>query len=107
MHEYKGYYAKVEYDDSIEALHGRVININDTITFEARSVDEAVEEFHKSVDDYLKWCEEEGAQPEKPYSGKLNLRLETELHKALSLAAAEAGVSLNAYINERLAECVE
>lgn len=38
------------------------------------------------------------------YSGKLNIRIPRSLHKKLSLAAKEDGVSLNQYILYKLAQ---
>lgn len=104
MMEYKGYYAQVQFDDSISALHGWVVNTRDTITFEATSVKQIAAEFHASVDDYLEWCEEEGVSPQKPYNGTLSLRLPPDLHQQVALRAAEKSISINRYITERLSE---
>ncbi len=40
MMEYKGYFAKVEFDDEANIFHGEVINLRDVITFEGETVDE-------------------------------------------------------------------
>jgi predicted HicB family RNase H-like nuclease len=55
------------------------------------------------VSDVLDDLETEGAelpQPlaERPYSGKLNLRLGPHLHRRVALEAAEAGLSINSYL---------
>jgi predicted HicB family RNase H-like nuclease len=100
MMEYKGYIGNVIYDDRSDILYGQVINIKDTVTFEAISVAELKKEFRASVDDYLAFCAERGEQPDKPYSGTLRLRLEPELHRRAATAAALAGKSLNSYIAE-------
>ena len=34
MMEYKGYFAKVEFDDDANIFHGEVSNLRDVITFE-------------------------------------------------------------------------
>lgn len=104
MLEYKGYRAQVEFDDSVRAFVGYVIDTRDQITFQATSVDELETEFHRSVDDYLEWCKSDGVDPDKPYSGNLVLRLSPELHRAVARAASEAGTSLNSYISDRLSE---
>ena len=44
-------------------------------------------EFHASVDDYLEWCKEYGVEPEKPYSGKFNVRISPLLHDKIAIAA--------------------
>ena len=65
MIKYKGYTAKVEFDDSVGCLHGRVVNSGayPIATFEATDVDGIRREFHRSIDEYLKSCEEDGIEP--------------------------------------------
>ena len=58
--------------------------------------------FEDSVDDYLQWCEEDGVSPEKPYSGRLNLRLSPETHKKAAINAKKEGISLNKYIEKAI-----
>lgn len=107
MLEHKGYRAQVEFDDSVRAFVGYVIDTRDQIMFQATSVDELESEFHKSVDDYLEWCKSDGVEPEKPFSGNLVLRLSPELHRAVARAACEAGTSLNTYISTKLSETMK
>jgi len=100
MMTYKGYVAEVEFDDSADVLHGRVVNSGpySIATFEATDARELRLEFERSIDAYLAWCEADGVEPRKPFSGKLNVRLGSELHAAISVAASEQGMSLNAWI---------
>lgn len=102
MMTYKGYIGAVEYDDDAGIFAGMVINTRDVITFQGESVFELKKAFHDSVDDYLEWCREDGIEPEKPYSGKLNLRLTPELHKRAAIQAKTKGISLNRYIEMAL-----
>ena len=64
---YKGYIGKVELDDEAGILSGIVVNTKDVITFQGESVGEIQKAFEDSVDDYLKWCEDDGVSPEKPF----------------------------------------
>ena len=96
--EYKGYNAVVTYDNDMGILHGEVIDTRDTITFQARSVDELHDAFKSSVDGYLEFCEEKGREPEKPFSGRIALRLDPETHRAIVGAARTTGKSLNTWI---------
>ena len=50
----------------------KVINTRDVITFQADSVENAIAEFHASVDDYLEIYAERGEDPEKPLTSNLN-----------------------------------
>ena len=103
MMNYKGYIGSVEYDDESRVFTGTVINTRTVITFHGSSVDELEKEFHTSVDDYLQWCREDGIEPEKPYSGKFNVRFSPELHRRAALGAKRLGISLNSFM-ERAVE---
>ena len=96
--EYKGYNAVVTYDNDLGILHGEVIDTRDVITFQGRSVDDLQGEFQKSVDDYLKLCEERGREPDRPFSGKVALRMDPETHRTIVGAARTSGKSLNTWI---------
>lgn len=98
--EYKGYTARVEFDQDARVLFGEVEGLRDVVTFEATDVKDLEREFHASVDDYLAMCAERGEEPEKPYSGKFLVRLDPTLHRELAMAAARTGRSLNAFTAE-------
>jgi predicted HicB family RNase H-like nuclease len=102
MMEYRGYLGKVEYDDDAALFHGEVINTRDVITFQGKSVAELKKAFRDSVDDYLAFCEERGAEPDKPYSGQFVTRIPPELHRQAAIAATLDGKSLNAWVTEKL-----
>jgi len=99
---YKGYVATIEFDPEIRSFHGQVINANSIITFYGSSVNELETEFAKSMDVYFEHCEKTGKRPDKPYSGRLNLRASPELHARLAVAAANEGKSLNEWAMEHL-----
>lgn len=102
MMTYKGFVGVVEYDDGARIFSGEVINTRTVLTFQGTSVDEVEHEFHASVDDYLAWCEEDGVAPEKPYSGKFNVRLTPLFHSQVAVAARKAGLSLNGFVEKSL-----
>ena len=103
---YKDYIARVEFDDEAGLFHGEVVNIRDVITFQGRSVDELRRELRESVEDYLAFCAKRGEEPEKPFSGKFVVRVSSEIHRQISLAATKEGVSLNAWVTEALRRSV-
>lgn len=98
--KYKGYQGHVSYDEKAKLFHGEVIGLKDVITFQGTSVDELEQAFKDSIDDYLEFCEELGKSPEKPFSGKLVLRIAPEVHERAAFEAKSHGVSLNSWINE-------
>jgi len=100
--EYKGYVGTVEFDEEAEIFHGEVINLKDIITFQSDSVEGLKKEFRDSVDDYLEFCGDRNEPPEKPFSGKLTLRLNPELHRKLYIRSRREKKSLNHWIAEAL-----
>jgi predicted HicB family RNase H-like nuclease len=105
--EYKGYFAKVEFDDEADIFNGEVINLRDVITFEGTTVKELRNAFQDSVDDYLEFCADRGEDPDKPYSGRFVVRVEPELHKSLAIEARKKGASINSLVSEALTEALE
>ncbi|HEX6037602.1 type II toxin-antitoxin system HicB family antitoxin [Longimicrobium sp.] len=95
---YKGYTGTMEYDSEDRIFHGRVIGVTDIISFEGTSVDELEADFRNGVDNYLRGCDRNGVEPQKPYSGKFVLRLSPEVHRDTSIAARRAGASMNNWI---------
>ena len=71
------------------------LRIKDSITFEGETVTQLTENFHNAIEHYLADCKNEGRVPEKPYSGKLTLRVSPGIHVEIAAAAANAGKSLN------------
>lgn len=104
MMEYKGYIGDVNFDSEAHLFHGEVINTRDVITFQGKSVDELEKAFIDSVEDYVEWCKEDGVSPEKPYSGKFNLRLSPELHKEVAITAKKMKISINKFVEKAVVD---
>lgn len=104
---YKGYTGLVEYDDDDEIFFGRIAGIRDGVGFHAETVSNLKLAFHEAVDDYIETCARIGKSPEKPYSGKLMLRVDPSVHSKAALAAEIAGKSLNQWGEEVLREAAE
>ncbi len=102
MMNYKGYTANLEIDVEAGIIFGHVLDINDVVTFKGKTVEEARQEFYKSVDDYLAFCEDLGEEPDKAFSGKLPFRTTPERHRQILMAANKAGKSINAWMDEVL-----
>ena len=103
---YKGYTAIVGFSAEDECLIGHIAGINDVIGFHADSVEELRKVFHETVDDYLATCAKIGREPNKPYSGKVTLRLPPELHARLAVQAEVSGSSLNNWLVSALSQSV-
>lgn len=79
---YKGYSGHVELDDEAGLFHGEVLDTRDVITFQGTSVEELIQAFRDSIDDYLEHCRKRGEEPElAPYSDMAREEeRETEAH---------------------------
>lgn len=99
---YKGYMGHVVYDDVAKIFHGEVVNTRTVITFQGTSVEEIESEFKNSVDDYLEWCAKRNKDPERPYSGKFNLRIPPELHREIAIVSRKQNTSLNKFVEKAL-----
>lgn len=100
--QYKGYTGAVQFDDEARLFHGEVLGTRDVITFQGTTVDELEQAFRESVDDYLEFCAERDEEPDKPFSGRLMVRLPPTLHRQLYLQSKTEGRSLNQLIAEKL-----
>jgi len=101
--EYKGYKGSVEYSKADDCLCGKVQGLNKAlILYEGLTLDELRKNFEAGIDDYLEGCKAEGIQPEKSYSGRLNLRMTSDLHSRIAAFAASAGITINDFINRAI-----
>ena len=96
------YLAKISYEDDIEKFHGIIININDVVDFYGSDITELKTEFKRSLDIYLSFCKSKNKVPDKPFSGRFNLRLTPIQHQQLVMEAEQTEQSLNNYIIHRL-----
>ena len=100
---YKGYEGIAEFDEDARIFSGEVLGLRDVITFQGETVSELEQAFHDSVDDYLEWCRRDGTDPEKPYSGKVLLRFDPNLHRRVAAEAKKRKMSVNKFM-EKAAE---
>jgi predicted HicB family RNase H-like nuclease len=100
---FKGYAAKIEYSDEDACFIGHIAGIKDVIGFHAETVKELRTAFEEAVDDYLATCEKLGRAPQKPYSGKLMLRVPPEIHARAAMMAQAHGLSINQWASDVLA----
>lgn len=103
---YKGYAARIEYSDDDQCLIGHVAGINDVVGFHGESVAELRTAFEEAVEDYLLTCEKLNRAPQRPYSGRLMLRVSPEVHAAVAAAAQVSGKSINQWAAEAFARAV-
>ena len=104
---YKGYLGSVNYSEKDQVFYGKIEGIKGLVNFEGESVKELTAAFHEAVDDYLAYCADEGIEPDKSYTGMLNVRLTPAIHRQIAMLALQSGLSINAFIKDTLEEKVE
>ncbi|STZ01310.1 Uncharacterized protein encoded in hypervariable junctions of pilus gene clusters [Moraxella lacunata] len=99
---YKGYVGEFELDNDDEMFYGKLIGINQLVTFEADNAHDLKQAFYDSVDDYLAFCDEREIEPDKPFKGSFNVRIDSELHRRAYMASRDS--SLNAFVGQAISE---
>lgn len=102
--EYKGYLARLEFDNDAKTFYGIVRNVRDTIHFEGKSTGELEAAFRDSVEAYLEFCEQCGDAPQQPTPGQLWLQLQPELMQKVEESAAASGQSVDSFVSDLLAD---
>ena len=105
---YKGYKGSVEYSEADNCLFGSVLGMKKScILYEGNTIDELKEDFEAAIESYLDRCQREGIQPDKPYSGSLNIRIPSEIHSRIAMIAEKTGTSINAFIRDSIERRLE
>ena len=100
--QFQNYYASVHYSADDEVFYGKILGINDLISFEGASVKELKTSFEDAVEDYLETCRTIGKTPEKTYKGTFNVRVSSTLHKEAATFAAVHNITLNEFVKRAL-----
>lgn len=93
--KYNDYEGTAEIDVTRLVCRGKILFIDDLVTYEADSPTDLQKEFQAAVDDYIETCKHLNREPKKPLRGQFNVRIPPALHKEAVLRAVAEGVSLN------------
>jgi predicted HicB family RNase H-like nuclease len=102
MH-YRGYDGSVVQDVEDQLFHGKLLGIRDFVIYDGKDSEELEKNFHGAVDEYLRFCKEDGREPEIPFAS-FPVHFPPELHKRASLFAEEHDLELNAVVEKALSE---
>ena len=95
LFKYGEFLGNVQYSAEDEVFYGKVLGVDDLVTFEGSSVRELKKAFKDAVNDYVNACNLIGKSAHKSYKGTFNVRMPIELHKKAAAVAEERGISLN------------
>ena len=102
--EYKGYYGSVEAHPEDDCLFGQIQFIRALISYEGDTLKELKTNFQTALDDYFQYCDKQNITPEIPFKGSLNIRPGRDLHREMAIFSEEAGISINEFIKQAIAE---
>ena len=100
--KYKEYSGSIEHSLVDEILHGKIMFIDDLVTYEAETIPQLEKEFNLAVDDYLETCKQLGREPNKSYSGTFNVRVGCSIHKNAVIASMHEDMALNEFVKEAI-----
>lgn len=94
--KHKGYEGTAEIDMSQKICFGKILFINDLVTYEAETPAGLQSAFEEAVDDYLETCRELNKEAQKSLRGAFNVRVPAEMHRQ----AIRKALALNSNLNE-------
>ena len=83
--KYKSYFGSIEVDLGSNTIFGKILFINDLITYESSELSNIQREFESSIDNYSKTGKALGRDPNKTFTGTFNVRLGPDLHRDASI----------------------
>jgi len=99
---YKGFTGSAEVSIKDNCIFGKILFINDLVTYESGSMDKIKREFQAAVDDYIATCEELNIVPYKSFSGSFNIRIGPEYHQKLALYATKKDQKINTIVKDAI-----
>lgn len=93
--KYKDYEGSAELDMVRGVCRGKILFVDDLVTYEASAPADLQREFEAAVDDYLETCVALDKTPNRSFRGMFNVRVAPDIHRAAGLRALADGVSLN------------
>lgn len=93
--KYKEFEGSTELDMTRNVCRGKILHIDDVVTYESKSIDNLQKQFEEAVDDYIETCNQIGKGPQKACRGQFNVRVGPGLHRAATRRSIADNTSLN------------
>lgn len=104
---HNGYIGSIEVSLEDACLHGRIMFIDDLVTYEGESIPQIRSAFQDAVDRYLAHCKRVGKSANKPYSGTFNVRIGSELHSKAAKVAHMKKINLNEFVKQAIQGAID
>jgi len=105
--KYKGFIGSVEVSIKDNCVHGKILFINDLVTYESDTPINLKSKFKAAVDDYVDTCKQLNIEPLKSFNGSFNIRIEPEKHQELALHAVQEDLTINRVVNKAITNYLE
>lgn len=82
---YKGYEGSTVLDVTRGVYRGKILLINDLVTYESDPIKGLRKGFEEAVEEYLQTCHELKRTPQAPLKGEFNVHVSPTMYKELTL----------------------
>lgn len=93
--KFRDFEGSAELDMQRGVCTGRILFIDDVVTYESKTVQGLQKQFENAVLDYIETCLLIEKEPQKSCRGQFNVRVAPELHRAAARRAVADDTSLN------------
>lgn len=104
---YKGFIGTAEMSEEDDVFFGKVIGINDLVSYEGETVRGLKKDFKAAVNEYIDLCKRLNKPIQKSRTENLNMRINAKIYETVAYAATEKGISLNKYVQEAIQSYVQ
>ena len=78
---YHGNVGSAHFNADDEVFYGRIVGVDDLVTFEGTTVADLATSFREAVEDYAALCRSVGKPARKSYQGSFHVRIPASLHR--------------------------
>lgn len=103
---YKSFIGSLQFSAEDKTFFGKIEGINDLVTFEGKTVEKIITNFHESVDDYLELCKLKNKDPHKSFKGSFNVRVNPQVHAMAYHTAKALKLSLNQFVQKSIEKTI-
>ena len=92
---HREYTGNIEFRWEDGLFRGHVLGMNTKLKFEGKSVDSAIQDFHRAINEYLSDCRQKGITPEVSYMQRKRIYIDNRLYRCIDEAAKAEGTTPN------------
>ncbi|WP_144394964.1 hypothetical protein [Pleionea sediminis] len=102
MLTYKGFVAQLEYEPESDCILGEVINAQDVLIFEGKSLKDLKSRFSQVIDEYLELNRDSHKSSVTPFVGRFTICLNPDDQERVFSAAKKEAIGVQHWLNREL-----